>query len=287
MTATDHIAFPPEVHVFTADAPSTAGRAASNIPNVMTRDEFSARWQEHLITYGPTRQTAGAKAEQHLADLFGKSGWTQDEIAAVVGFSRVHVSHLLAFGSFLANVTTVTSADLGSLKRPLTERRFRDFWTQAKEHAGNDRRRFRATWELILAAEQDEAAGGRKTPRDFKPLRDQLGKQFSDGKWHDAKVIADRLDTDIETVADMIGGARKFRLGEFPYEVESKPVGTSIKYRLFRQDRQISLQRVEEELEPIIEGLMIEGKKNPVTASPGTVARLAHQLKKLVEKWAE
>src|SRR5262245_61561915 len=83
----------------------------------------------------------------------------------------------------------------------------------------------------------------RKPPRDFKPLRNALGKKFSDGKWHAAETIADHLDTDIETVADMIGGARKFRLGGFPYEVEQKPVGRSVKYRLFKQDRQLSLQK--------------------------------------------
>jgi hypothetical protein len=171
----------------------------------------------------------------------------------------------------------------------LTERRFNKFWVTTKELKGNDRQRFRATWQAILASEQDEAAkgNGRKPPRDFGPLRQQLGKKFSDGKWHAAEAIADRLDTDIETVADMIGGARKFRLGEFPYEVEQKPVGRSVKYRLFKQDRQLSLQKVQEELAPIIEGLIAESKKTVVTQSPGTVARLAHQLKKLLEKWGE
>lgn len=257
--------------------------------NAMTREEFTTRWSELLRTYGPTRQTAGAKAEQHMGELFARSGWTQEDIAAEVGMNRSRISHLLTFGRFLDFVTQGNNSDLASLKRPLHEKRFRSFWTTTKEFKGSDRQRFRATWEAILGAEQDEAAAGngRKPPRDFKPLRAELGKKFSDGKWHAAEVIAERLDTDLDTVADMIGGAKKFRLGEFPYEVEQKPVGRSVKYRLFRQDRQLSLQKVQEELAPIVEGLIAEGKKTPVTVSPGTVARLANQLKKLLDKWGE
>jgi hypothetical protein len=258
-----------------------------DLRNVMSREEFATRWAEHLKTYGPTKQTAGAKAEQHMGDLFARSGLTQAEIAEIVGLGQQYVSRMLAFGAFLNFTPAGVNADLTSLKRPLTEYRFRQFWVAAKEHAGNDRQRFRATWQLLLASEQDEAAGGRKPPRDFKPLRNELGKKFSDGKWHAVETIAERLDTDVDTVADMIGGARKFRLGEFPYEIEQKPVGRSVKYRLFKQDKQLSLQKVQEELAPIIEGLIAESKKTVVTHSPGTVARLAHQLKKLLEKWGE
>lgn len=262
------------------------------LPNTMSREEFSAAWQEHLKTYGPNKQTAGAKSEQHMSDLFARSGWTQDQIAGVVGMSFQHVSRMLNFGAFLVNSPAGESSNLALLKRPLTENRFRSFWKQTGAHKGNDRQRFRATWQLILAADQDEAAGGgRKPARDHEPIRTALGQRFSDGKWHAVEVMADRLGESAKDIHDAIAGAKKFNLkhkGEgYPFEIESKPVGTSVKYRMFKLDRQISLHKVEEELAPIIEGLMIEGKKSPVATSPGTVASLAIQIRKLLEKWGE
>jgi hypothetical protein len=266
------------------------GMAVNDLPNIMTREEFVGRWTEIQKTYGTTRQTAGARFEQTIGELFHASterSWTQEMIAAEVGLSTRRVYQLLTFGAFLSFCTAVQNGHLAAFKQPLTENRFRSFWTQTKDFAGNDRKRWQKTWELILAAEQDEAAGGRKTPRDFAPQRQALGKKFSDGKWHDASTIANELDIDEELLAAIAASANKFRLKDFPYELEDKPYGRSKRYRIFRTDQQLSRQRVLEELAPIADGLLEQGKKNGVTISVVAVARLAHQLKTLMAKWDE
>jgi hypothetical protein len=264
--------------------------AVNDLPNIMTREEFVGRWTEIQKTYGTTRQTAGARFEQTIGELFNDSAqksWTQEMIAAEVGMVRQRVAQMLIFGGFIRFATAVANEDLAALKRPLTEFRFRSFWSQTKDLAGNDRKRYQKTWELILAAEQDEAAGGRKTPRDFAPQRQALGKKFSDGKWHDASTIANELDIEEELLADIAASANKFRLKDFPYELEDKPYGRSKRYRIFRTDQHLSRQRVLEELAPIADGLLEQGKKNGVTISVVAVARLAHQLKTLMAKWDE
>jgi len=48
---------------------------------------------------------------------------------------------MLIFGGFIRFTTAVVNEDIASLKQPLTERRFRSFWTQTKDFAGNDRKR--------------------------------------------------------------------------------------------------------------------------------------------------
>jgi DNA-directed RNA polymerase specialized sigma subunit len=264
--------------------------AVNDLPNIMTREEFVGRWTEIQKTYGTSRQTAGARFEQTIGELFNETAsrsWTQEMIAAEVGMSGAHVSRMLTFGAFISFLPQGNSEDLAVLKQPLHEKRFRSFWSQTKDLAGNDRKRYQKTWELILAAEQDEAAGGRKTPRDFSPVRQALGKKFSDGKWHDASKIAGELDVDEELLAEVATSANKFRLKDFPYELEDKPYGRSKRYRIFRTDRQLSRQRILEELAPIAEGLQEQGKKNGVTISVVAVARLAHQLKTLMAKWED
>ena len=264
--------------------------AVNDLPNIMTREEFVGRWTEIQKTYGTTRQTAGARFEQTIGELFSTAAnraWTQEMIAAEVGYKQNTVSRLLAFGGFLAFIPTGINGNIASLKQPLTENRFRSFWTQTKDLAGNDRKRFQKTWELILAVEQDETASTRAKPRDFAPIRQALGKKFSDGKWHDASTIANDLDIEEDLLAEIATSANKFRLKDFPYDLEDKPYGRSKRYRIFRTDQQLSRQRVLEELAPIADGLLEQGKKNGVTISVVAVARLAHQLKTLMAKWDE
>jgi transcriptional regulator with XRE-family HTH domain len=251
--------------------------------NSMTADEFRARWAEIKNTYGTSRQTAGARFEQVTSEFLSASGWTQEEIAEEVGYTRQRVAQLLTFGQFLANATAVANANLATLKRPLTEFRFRSFWVQTKDMAGNDRRRYQATWQLILADEQDQAA--KSTRRDLAPLREGVLKHFCDGKGHSLDAILNKLDTDQESFEGMLKGAGK--QPHFPFDFEKKAYGPSFKYKFFKKDRQLSLHKALEELTPILQGLQAEAAKSMVTISVPTVARLARQLELVIKAWDE
>jgi hypothetical protein len=69
--------------------------------------------------------------------------------------------------------------------------------------------------------------------------------------------------------------------------VEVKKVGKEIHYRIFKQDKTVSVDELTEKLTPIIDGLIAEGKKNMATMVPATVAMLAAKLKRLLDEWAE
>lgn len=61
-----------------------------------------------------------------MADLFIRSGWTQEELAAKEGKGQTWVVYRLRFGRFLNFITTVINAE--NLPNGLTEGRFRGFW---------------------------------------------------------------------------------------------------------------------------------------------------------------
>ena len=63
-----------------------------------------------------------------------------------------------------------------------------------------------------------------------------------------------------------------------------------MEYRIFaakRRDQLVSVDELKEKLTPIIQKLMVEGKKNAATASPPSVLVAAHDLKKLLDAWVE
>lgn len=69
--------------------------------------------------------------------------------------------------------------------------------------------------------------------------------------------------------------------------VEVKKVGREIQYRIFKQDKQVSVEELTTKLRPIVEGLKAEGKKNMATMVPAEVAMLAARLERLLNEWAE
>ena len=69
--------------------------------------------------------------------------------------------------------------------------------------------------------------------------------------------------------------------------VEVKKVGRETHYRIFKQNKTVSVDELTEKLTPIIDGLIAEGKKNMATMVPATVAMLAAKLKRLLDEWAE
>ena len=66
-----------------------------------------------------------------------------------------------------------------------------------------------------------------------------------------------------------------------------KKVGNEIHYRIFKQDKAVSVEELTTKLRPIVEGLKAEGKKNMATMVPAEVAMLAARLERLLNEWAE
>ena len=70
-------------------------------------------------------------------------------------------------------------------------------------------------------------------------------------------------------------------------KAERKKVCNQIHYRIFKQDKKVSVEELTTKLRPIVEGLKAEGKKNMATMVPAEVAMLAARLERLLNEWAE
>jgi predicted transcriptional regulator len=70
-------------------------------------------------------------------------------------------------------------------------------------------------------------------------------------------------------------------------KVEVQKVGNETHYRIFKQDKTVSMEELITKLRPIVEGLKAEGKKNMATMVPAEVAMLAARLERLLNEWAE
>ena len=64
----------------------------------------------------------------HAANVFYRSGWTQEDLAKAEGCARQHVARRLLFGGFLAFAPTGAFPESATSK--LTEGRFRDYWSR-------------------------------------------------------------------------------------------------------------------------------------------------------------
>jgi hypothetical protein len=112
-----------------------------------------------------------------------------------------------------------------------------------------------------------------------------LKEQFADGKWHRLSHIVDRIDHDEDRVRRTLDGMLKKQTNGC--KAEKKKVGQHFEYRIFRLGKVIGSGELIEKLTPILKGLEAEGAKNMATMSPGTVAYLAGQLRRLLEEWTE
>lgn len=240
----------------------------------MSEAEYDAERDQLRELYGDTSKEAGAKADQALARLFFRSGWTQEKLAAKEGKSQRYISNRLCFGRFLGFSATALNADLPP---NLTERAFRKVWERTEKDS-NERARFQAVLRLMAES----------TPR--LPQRPKIGgeivKRFADGKWHRVDAIAKRIDADVNHVRDTLDNMRT--LGSFGATAERKPVSTPT-YRIFRTDKTliISSQELREKLESIIETIDEQGRRNAATISFGTLVRAAHDLRTLLDEWTK
>lgn len=240
----------------------------------MSEAEYERERASLRTLYGNSSTEAVAKRDQAMADLFIRSGWTQEELAAKEGKDQAWVTRRLRFGRFLNFMPNGINAE--NLPDGLTEGRFRGFWEQTKGEI-NERVRFRMVHDLLA-----EQASLKRRPAIGKQLVDT----YADGKWHAPRTMAAQLGLDLDHVESTLNTMKALR-GTYGCKAERKKVGRVWHYRIFKAEKKVSSAELAEKLAPIIDGLMIEGKKNPATASPPAVLILAHQLKRLVDEWSE
>ena len=104
-------------------------------------------------------------------------------------------------------------------------------------------------------------------------------------KWRSASEVADRAgiaEGDVARVMHVIRTTHKHRA-----KVETQRIGGEIHYRIFKQDKTVSVEELTTKLTPIIKGLEVEGKKHVAQRVEAEIARLAVQLKRLLDEWAE
>lgn len=111
-----------------------------------------------------------------------------------------------------------------------------------------------------------------------------LKEHFADGKWHRLSKIPQKIDRDEYLVRRALN--RMLKNQTHGCKAEKKKVGQHVEYRIFSLNKTISSSELIKKLTPILKGLEAEGAKNMATMSPGTVAYLAGQLRRLLEEWA-
>jgi hypothetical protein len=249
----------------------------------MTEAEYRRARDELRATYGEGGREARAHADQALAALFVRSGWTQERLAAAEGKSQSYISQRLLFGKFLAFIAAAINTEFAPIKAQLTEWRFRAYWARAADvGSGNERQRFLAVQKALEA----DVRIGRST-RPKKAIGAAIKETCADGKWHAFSVIHERVRTieaeaaaaDVVTVLEWIVQRSTYGLTG-----EKQKGAQGWRYKLHVSGAYIPLRALMQEIGPLLAGLEAEGKKNSATASPPTVAHLTFQLRQVLER---
>lgn len=240
----------------------------------MSETEYERQREGLEELYGNSSAGAAAKRDQALADLFCRSGWTLEQLAKKEGITLRSIGRRMLFGRFLNFGPSGTKSEF--LPRNLTERRFRGFWDQT-DRTANEGARFRQVRRLM--AEQTTIA---KRPVNLR-LGPEIMDKYADGKWHAADTIIANVEGETEDIEKTLH--RMCKEGIYNSKAESKPVGKTTHYRIFKQDKTVSTTELTEKLGPIIKELKTEGRKNMATISVSDVARLAALLQKLLDEW--
>jgi hypothetical protein len=241
----------------------------------MTEEEYDRERAKLRNTYGDTSAET-AKHDQALANLYCRSGWTQEQLANKEGRTHQWVSNLMFFGQFLNFANSLAEPE--SLPKNLSAKKFLGLYEQQSvqtEH--NERIRF----QVVLKLMRSQSIATARRPSIGKSIKER----FADGKWHPLHTIVEGLGADEAHVLDTINGMSKN--GTYGCKVERKRVSKHIEFRIFKQDKAVSVEELTTKLRPIVEDLKAEGKKNMATMVPAEVAMLAARLERLLNEWAE
>jgi hypothetical protein len=237
------------------------------------------QYEKERAKIAPTKRNAmnerAVRWEQQLAMLFCRSGWTIEQLVAKEGKSKSNIGRLMQFGRFLNFSQTWENTE--NLPGNLNENRFRVYWDRTEKGNGNERVHFRAVLELM----RSETILCR--PRSHLKLGPPIREQFADGKWHAFETIAASIEGPQEIVRASLN--QMYKTGSYGVKAERKLVGTEMHYRIFPQDKTVSVKELKEKLAPIIKELMLQGRANMATVSPPTVLYNAGKLQKLLDEW--
>jgi predicted transcriptional regulator len=129
------------------------------------------------------------------------------------------------------------------------------------------------------------AGVGLRKPNITKNLARTVMEKCAGKKWRSLREIADIAGISQPAASGVMHNIQTNR--KHHVKVETKRVGKEVQYRIFKQDKTVSVDELTEKLTPIIDGLIAEGRKNMATMVPATVAMLAAKLKRLLDEWAE
>jgi hypothetical protein len=241
----------------------------------MTEENYDQEHAKLGEIHGNSSIEIAAKRDQALAILFYQSGWTVERLAKKECQSDSGMHFRVRFGRFLNFVSDLTGGE--SLPKNLTERRFRSYWLRTDPKETSEHIRFQAVLKLM----RSESIATARRPS----IGGSIKERFADGKWRRLSIIAEKIGADEQHVLDTINGMSKN--GYFGCKVERKRVGASTEFRIFKQEKNVSVEELTTKLRPIVEGLKAEGKKNMATMVPAEVAMLAARLERLLNEWAE
>lgn len=253
----------------------------------MTEEQYRREREDIRATYGDGSSTqARARADQALAALFVRTGWTQERLATTERKSRQWVDQHVRFGQFLQFATTVANPEFEAIRPRLTERKFRAAWCDTST-TDNPRERYRDAVPLIIS--NDKHAN--QPPELARAITDK-----ADGKWHYETVIAAhaieacaKLSPPVVVTEDDVRAvlAGMVKSGRHGVTAEKRKGAKGTQYRLVRAGRRIDVDVLQKELGPILEELEAQGKRNVVTISPGTVAHLTFRIRQLIDRLAK
>lgn len=239
----------------------------------MSETDYDRERQRIRDLFGDSRSDAGTRWEQALAQLFWRSGWTQEELASKEGKSKSWISQRLIFGRFLTFVDNNSAESTsGGI---LTERLFRQYWEQTD--VSNERRRFRQVIEMMVT---ERRAG---TGRNRNALMDLVREHYSNGKWHATDAIAKRLGKEQDEIERVMAAATS--RGARRYKIERRRRGRDFQYRIFSMEKTVSTVELTEKLGPLILDLKAEGSKNMATIAITRIAKIAAELQQMIDEW--
>lgn len=235
-------------------------------------DQFQEEKARLTALYGGTAKDATGKRAQAFAQLYAKSGWTQAELAEVEQMSLSRMNQWLLFGRFLISTNGGNIADC-------PERRFRALWTRTDKTA-TDTARFAAVEELLKEETTDKPSA--------KGLGKQLVAQFSDGKYHRLRDMAEALDADIGAVRGLCD--RIVDMGTFRTFGERRPAPTSqgsYAYRFVKGGKKkIDLTAFYTEVKPVLDEMESVINGHSVDFSQQAMKMMFAQFRQVIERVA-
>ncbi len=217
---------------------------AMPLRGVMDPEEYKRERQRLQELYGDPddgSENVVAKRDQAFAELFYKSGWTQEQLAAYEGKTQQWVAYRLRFGRSLGYATNTTM-----VVSDLTERRFRGYW-EGTDKSDQESVRFDTVIRLIQAPPEPKAksGGGGRRGKAPSPQRDkardivrplvEAGLPISENKLHHEHGLAEISFREAVSL-------ERGRLEGLQEAAESGPIDTSVLGKT-AQDRFATLER--------------------------------------------